>query len=245
MAFGIPGSETSGSGDNGPFLGRIQYDARVGFWKVVKRVQDAGGNWSSDETAPFQKPTFIADFGSLEVGYMKISSPPAFMLVPYGQPIPPQPQEVVKDANGKAKKAFMPGFRLKVCGKKTFGDDAAYHFASNAKTVMGPMEELYQAFCASPEAATGKIPAVANTGSKIIEVQNPQGNSKFYAPVFEIVGWVDRPAVFGDRTVPPPGAPAKAAAPAAAPAQHVAPPAPKAAPVAEKAPAMADDEMPW
>ena len=39
-------------------------------------------------------PAFAADFGSFEVGYIKLASPPAFLLVPMGQAIPPQPQEM-------------------------------------------------------------------------------------------------------------------------------------------------------
>ena len=241
MAFGIPGSDGGGSGGNGPFLGRIQYDARVGFWKIVKRIQAADG-WTDDVSEPFQKPTFLMDMGSLEVGYIKLTSPPAFLLVPYGQAIPPQPQEMTTDALGKQKKAFLPGFRVKVCGK-VFGDSDAYHFSGSAKTVLGPMDDLYNTFLASPEAATGKIPAVANTGSKIVEIQNPKGNSKFYAPIFAIVGWADRPAAFGERTVPAPtGKPAAAAPPAyAAPVpNHVPPPT---APAAKTE--MADSEMPF
>jgi hypothetical protein len=201
MAFGIPGSEPNAGGQ---YLSRIQYDARVGFWQIVKRVQDGAGNWVDDKTEPFKNPTMLFDMGSLEVGYIKLTSPPAFLVVPYGKPIPPQPQEMMTDAQGKQRKSYLPGFRVKVMSSKTFGDAEAYYFSNNSKTVMEPMDELYQIFEQAPEAAAGKVPLVAVTGTKVVENKNPQGTSRFYAPVFQIVQWLDRPAVLGDRTVPVP-----------------------------------------
>jgi len=217
MAFGIPGSEPS-SGDN-QFLGRIQYDARVGFWKIVKRVQGSDGGWMSEESEPFKNPTFLMDCGSLEVGYIKLTSPPAFLLVPYGQPLPPQPQEMMTDAQGKQRKAFLPGCRVKVASPKLFNDTDAYYFAVNSKAALGPMDELYQKFDAAPEAAKGLIPMVACAGTQTIEVTNKQGTSKFYAPTFSIVGWKERIPEFGERTVPIPGVKANGT-------HHAPPPAP-------------------
>lgn len=214
MAFGIPGSEPTGGGQ---FLGRIQYDTRVGFWQIVKRVQDGGGNWIDDKSEQFKNPTMLFDLPSLEVGYIKFASPPAFLVVPYGQPIPPQPQEMQADATGKQRKSFLPGFRLKVMSSKTFGDAEAYYFCHNAKTVMEPMDDLYQLYQQAPEAAAGQAPLVAVTGTRIVEIKNTQGTNRYHAPVFQIVGWVDRPDILGPRTVPAPAARAPVA-PAAAPA---------------------------
>lgn len=202
MAFGIPGSESQ----SGEFLGRIQYDTRVGFWQVIKRVQEAGGGWIDDKSEQFKNPTMLLDMGSLEVGYIKFASPPAFMTVPYGHPIPPQPQDMMADANGKQRKSFLPGFRLKVASSKVFGDSNAYYFAHNAKTVMEPMDELYQLYEQAPEAAAGKVPLVAVTGTRVVEIRSPQGTNRYHAPIFSIQGWYDRLEVFGPRTVPEPGA---------------------------------------
>lgn len=238
MAFGIPGSESAAGGE---FLGRIQYDTRVGFWQIVKRVQDGAGNWVDDKSEQFKNPTMLFDLGTLEVGYIKFASPPAFLVVPYGGQIPPQPQEMTTDAAGKQRKSFLPGFRCKVASAKTFGDDAAYYFAHNAKTVMEPMDELYQQFEQAPEAAAGKVPLVAVTGTRLVEIKTTQGTNRYHAPIFVIQAWYDRIGVFGERTVPTPVA--RASAPpvqqAAAPAQSwgapstgpVAPPPPAAAPV--------------
>ena len=233
MAFGIPGSESSGGAD-AEFLGRIQFDARSGFWKTVNRV-NVGGRFENQETEPFKAQSLLMDFGSLHAGYAKIASPPVFLLVPMGQPFPPRPVEMVKDDNGKDKPAFSPAFRIKVMSAKTFGDGEPRFFGSSAKTVMGGVEECWAAFCAAPEAAAGQVPVV-NITTRVVEVQTPRGSSKFYAPVFSIAQWVDRPAALGDRAVPPPaagGQPAAAPAASAPPPNHVPPPTPKAQPAAD------------
>lgn len=201
MAFGIPGSESSGDGE---FLGRIQYDARVGFWKVVKRVQQSDGGWVDQIGDDFKNPTMLFDLATLEVGYIKFASPPAFLVVPYGRPIPQQPEEMTTDQNGKKRKSFLPGFRMKVMSPKTFGDAAAYYFAHNAKTVMEPMDELYQLFEQAPEAAAGQIPLVEVTGTRIVEIKSSQGTNRYHAPVFAIRQWMERPEAFGERTIPAP-----------------------------------------
>lgn len=239
MAFGIPGSETTA---NGEFLGRIQYDTRVGFWQVCKRIQTADGGWADDKGEQFKNPTMLFDLGTLEVGYIKFASPPAFLVVPYGQPIPPQPQEMVTDDKGKQRKSFLPGFRVKVASQKVFGDGAAYYFAHNAKTVMEPMDELFQLFEQSPEAAMGKVPLVEVTGTRVIEIKSPQGTNRYHAPIFVIKAWYDRIEVFGDRTVPAPASNGHAARPSAPPPVQAAPSPPPAAPIREAA---LSDAMPF
>lgn len=239
MAFGLPNTDGATSG-NGEFLGRITYDARVGFWKTTKRVKGADG-YASEEGTPTQQVAFAADFGSLEVGYSKIASPPVFMVVPMGQPLPPQPEEMSAPdpKTGRVTKAFKPCFRVRVASSKTFGDGDAYYFSSNAKNVLNAMDALHNVYLSSPEAAEGKIPVVQSIKSTAIKTTNPSGTSTFYAPEFSILSWIDRPAVFGDRTVPAPGASAPRPIPAAPVTRHVPPPAPVAQPVREMA--MADD----
>lgn len=224
--FNIPGA--SSGGDSGPFLARVQYDARSGFFTNVNREQGADGAWKDHAGEPYRGPTFAVDFGSLEAGYIKFASPPSFLLVPYlgdDTVYPRQPEEMAQAKPGeKPRKAFLPGFRVKVMSKKTFGDSEPRYFAHTAKGVMGAMFDLYSAFASAPEARTGQIPLVAATGTKTLETSGPRGTTKNYAPVFTITGWVDRPAGFGERTVPPPSGPAPAASAA---------PAPKAAPAPE------------
>lgn len=240
MAFGLPGTESVADGQ---FLGRIQYDTRVGFWKIVRRIQHSDGSWGDEDNEPFKNPTFLVDFGSLEVGFIKFASPPAFVLVPYGHELPARPQEMRAGDDGRQVNAFLPGFRIKVCSPKLFSDNDAYHFAHTAKTVLTPMDDLHQRFLKAPEAATGLVPLVACTGTSVITAGR-QG-AKFYAPEFTIQRWMERPECFGERTVPPPSSPAAPASAASKPAsasRHVGPPA-------AKAPAMADtsldDEIPF
>lgn len=239
MAFGIPGSEGTGGGNgNGEFLGRIQYDTRVGFWKTVSRTQGPDGMWTNQESDLFRNPSFLMDLGGLEVGYIKMSSPPVFMLVPYGQPIPPQPQEL----GDKGRKAFQPGFRVKVISPKTFGDDEPRYFSNSAKTVLGPMQELWDRFAVSPEAHAGKIPVIQVDGTTINEIKSREGVNKYHAPNFKIVGWKDRPESLGERTVPAPTGsathpqqhtPSGGVQQVAAPSNHVPPPTAKAPSPAE------------
>lgn len=243
MAFGLPGTDT-GSGANGEFLGRINCDARSGAWTITRRVQDKDGGWSNESSSPFFGPTFLMDFGSLEVGWMKIATPPSFLLAPMGKPVPPQPEEMapMRPGDKQARRAYQQGFRLKVMSQKTFGDMEPYYFSATSKTVMGAVEALWNLFCVSPEAWDGKVPVVAVTGADKVQVKTPQGTNTFHAPIFNINTWVDRPAGLGERTVPPP-APRAGATSAPAPAAHVPPPAPVEAPQPQPQPQTAGGLM--
>ena len=229
MAFGIPGTESSSSGNN-EFLGRLQFDARSGLWKHVTRAEE-GGRYFNVESEDYMNPSFLMDFGSLEVGYAKISNPPAFLMVPYGAVMPQYPEEL----NPEGKKAFNPAARIKVMSPRTFGDDAARYFLLSSKTGLPAMEEAWNAFAASPEAQSGMIP-VAQTSTRTVEVKTPQGLSKFKVPVFTFTAWIERPAGLGDRVVPVPAASSR---PAPAPAPVVAAPVPVSTPVAAPAPVAA------
>lgn len=210
--FGLPQNETQ-TGQT-EFLDRISIDARSGFWKIITRKKGDDDAWFSEESEPFQKPTMLFDFGSIESGWAKTTKPPAFIYVPLGQPMPPKPQEQMLDDNGKNKDAFQAGFRVKVMSSKTFGDDRAYFFGSTSKTVMKATWDLYTLFQQAPEAAAGKVPIVAVTGNSKNTITTPKGSQTFYAPTFAIAGWTDRLAVLGERTVPAPALSAQPVRPA-------------------------------
>ena len=218
MALGLGGG--GGNGEGGAFLPLLKYDARSGRMNVSQRSQNAiTGAWESEDQdisrlAKGETPSFVVDFGSIEVGWIEFSKPPAFAVVPLGKAMPAKPGE-----------GFKQGFRVKVAGKLLATPEGAMvrEFASTSNAVKGAMDTLHTAFEAAPEAAAGKVPVVAFVDTRAIKTQTPQGTTTNYAPVFEIVQWVDRHAMLGERTVPPPIAGAKPApAPAAAPA-----PAPK------------------
>jgi hypothetical protein len=230
MAFGIPGSDTGNS--NSEFLGRLQFDARSGLWKHVTRKNE-GGQYFNDESEDYMNPSFLMDFGSFEVGYARISSPPAFLMTPYLGKATAYPQRPT-ELNPEGKMAFNPATRIKVLSPKTFGDSEPRYFMISSKTGMPAMEEAWQAFAAAPEAQEGKVPVV-NATTRTIEVKTPQGMSKFKVPVFTFAQWVDRPAALGERITPIPArtaAPTPQPAPAPAPSvvNQMPPPAMAAAP---------------
>lgn len=240
MAFGIPNNDAGG--DGGKFLNRIQFDARSGFFMNVDRVQNSQGEWVKKESDPYRGASFAVDFGTLEVGYIKLTGTPSFLVVPFGKPIPPQPSEqTTPDKQGKTKHAFTPGFRVQVMSRKTFGDNEPRYFSGTSKALCGAMEDLHNAFLAAAEARTGQIPLVTASGTKTIEVKSKEGTSKFYAPIFTIESWIDRPAGFGERTVSAPGGAVPQPRPAPAPQVAAAPPP-------SRVPAMAgnlDDDIPF
>ena len=237
MAFGIPGSESQG----GAFLGRLQYDARVGFWKIVKRAQQPDGGWDDEPSEPFKNPAFLLDLGTFEVGYIKFASPPAFLVVPFGHPIPPRPAEKMTNDAGQERNAYLPGFRSKVYNPKMFMDQDAYYFANNSKTVMDPMDAVHTLASQAPEYRAGKIPLIRVTGTTANKIEGPRGNNTYYAPVFVIAGWHDRPECFGPRTVALPGFSVPPVVATAAPTNGNGHAAPKAAPASATPPPNEDE----
>lgn len=199
MALGL----STGNGEGGSFLPLCKYDARSGRMMIVDRVQGPNG-WESQETdITRQQPTFCVDFGSIETGWIAFGKPPSFVLAPLGQGMPKRPEGA----------DFKQGFRCKIAGKALGG---VREFASVSKAVISAIDRLHSLFEAAPEAAEGKLPLVRFSDTEPVKTQTPQGTTTNYAPVFEIVGWVDRNAdILGPRTVPAPGRKTVAAAPAA------------------------------
>jgi hypothetical protein len=216
----------SGGGDRLPVL---KYDARAGRLFLLDRVQDANGDWQTDQRElKADAAQFAMDFGSVEVGWFLFpkGAAPMMVTVPYGQPVPPQPAAVgtIKDdKTGKERpNNFRQGFRVKVAGKALAAPDGGIvrELAANAIVSINGLNELHNAFEAAPEARAGKIPVVKLADT----IPEKAGQSTNYRPVFQIVAWADRPAdVLGPRTVPPPGAraPAPASPQAATPTAKV------------------------
>ena len=109
--------------------------------------------------------------------------------------------------DGKERSAFLPGFRCKVYNPKMFGDERAYYFANNAKTVLEPADAIHTIAMQSPEYKAGKMPLVKVMGVNAVKIEGPRGSNTYYAPAFMIGGWYDRPECFGPRTVALPGDP--------------------------------------
>ncbi len=226
-------------------MGRLQFDARVGFWCVIDREQGSDGGWSDRRSDDVRKLSFAIDFGGLEIGWLKLSSPPSFVLAPYGQTCPPQPQEM-GDNN---KRAFSFGFRVKTLSPTLFGDDKPRYFSGTSRSLLDPFHGLHQAYLHAPEAQAGQIPIVKVTGTTVTEAKTPQGTSRFHSPIFEIARWIDRSPELGEATASSGVAQQPMSAPAGEPkssrvempVKHVPPPTPKPAP----AKADLDDDLPF
>ena len=89
--FGFP--EKTGSG--GEFVPVLKYDAKAGRFFRVDRVQDADGNYTSDQVDITQIVKFIADFENIEVGNISFMAgqAPDFQLVRMGDAVPPSPSD--------------------------------------------------------------------------------------------------------------------------------------------------------
>lgn len=173
--MGLPSG--SAGGDIKP---RIQYDAKAGKWHRVDRHQGASGEWINDMFEMDKGDMFLMDFTNIEVGWIAfLPTGPDFQMVPNGTPVGPKPTE-----------AHKPGFRISVVLPK---EDTDRHFASTAKSVLGVIDELHTAAAAN----NGQVPVVKIAGTRVIETKGPQGMTRNYAPLLEIVKYVPRPAALG------------------------------------------------
>ena len=226
MAFGMQVA-------SGQFLSHVRYDARAG--KMFKMDKRADGGSDAVELPPGTR--FAVDLGTFEAGYVAFTAQgPVRHMVPYttDTALPPRPADL--DSEGKP--MFRPGFWTKICGTAVYG---AREWFSNAAVLLGAMDDFWTTATASAEAAAGQIPLIAITGTVPVKSGSGARTSTNYAPVIQIVGWVDRPeALLGPRTVPAPRAQATAQATAqagAAPVQAAA-----RAPAQAKVP---EDAMPF
>lgn len=208
MALGL---QTESS--NGEYKPILKYDARAGRFFRVDRAQDSAGNWTTNNVEVTQGFTAVFDLDNIEVGWAMFAAgvAPSFAMVPLGAALPAKPSDQHKQT-----------FRMSIKLGKSIGGDVR-EFASQAKVVIAAVDDLHTAYEAQKAANPGKLPIVSLTGSKPVVSSGKGQSSTNYQPVFEITGWVDRPAeLSGDPAQPQ----AQQAAPAPAPA-----PAPQPVPV--------------
>lgn len=185
MALGL-NTETGG----GDYADIVKYDARAGRMFRVDRTQGASG-WETNNveiTSGFQA---VMDLDNISVGWALFAAgvAPQFAMVPLGQDLPPRPSDQHKQ-----------GFRMMVkLGKQSGGD--IREIASQAKVVIAAMDQLHTEFTAAKAANPGKLPVVALTGTTPVVSTGKGQSSTNYAPVFQIVKWVDRPVELG--AIPP------------------------------------------
>lgn len=187
----------SGGGD---YANIIKFDARAGRMFRIDRSQDGGGQWQTNNIEITNGFQAVVDMENISVGWALFAAgvAPSFSMVKLGQPLPAKPSDQHKQ-----------GFRVMVKLGKASGGDVR-ELASCAKVVIGALDTLHTAYEAQKAANPGKLPVVALKGSTAVVSTGKGQSSTNYAPIFEIVKWVDRPDDL------PVGVAAPAAAPVAA-----------------------------
>lgn len=185
MALGFSGS--SGGGDFKPVC---KYNAKAGRMYRVDRTE-SGGTFSNEEIEITNGFQAVFDMDSIEVGFAKFvrGSAPEWRMVKLGQPWPDCPPDVGTDG----KRLFKKTFRLDIKLGASVGGDVR-EFASSAGCVIDAFNLIHTAYEQGLKDNPGKLPIIAMPSTV---KQAGKGGDNNYAPVFEIVGWVDRERAFG------------------------------------------------
>jgi hypothetical protein len=162
------------------YLPVVKFDARYGTFTRVDRVQDESGNWRTDpHEIPADDFEFIADLGSLEIGWIHFGG--------NGQAPDFRMKGVKDDIGKKPGDNFKEGFRLKLKLTNVAGDDTR-ELASTAIGMWKSMDELHSAYVKGVEKNKGKLPLVG-----VHEIIAVEGKTTTYRPDFKILKWVARP----------------------------------------------------
>lgn len=189
------GLQTGGAGgDIKPF---IKFDARAGRMFRVDRTQTAGGQWESNEVDISRDFTAILDLANIKVGWVNFTpqGPIQRMVILGKEPMPARPADVT--AEGKP--AFKQGFEFDLLLSKANGGGPVRKFGSSAGCVIEAIDALHDEYSGTPEARDGKLPIVRLIDTKAVKA----GQSTNYRPIFQISGWVDRPAELAGASAPP------------------------------------------
>jgi hypothetical protein len=181
MALGI-NTETSGGLDLVPI---IKYDARAGRVSRIDRSNTDGSGWTTEQVDITNSFKAVFDLENVETGWMNFNTggAPDFRLVPLGQ-----------DKGQRPSDAHREGFRVMLKLHASCGGDVR-ELSSQAKAVIGSFDQLHDAYLEGVKKNPGKLPVVSMPSSKPIQTQGPNNTKTTnYAPVFEIVSWVARPA---------------------------------------------------
>lgn len=209
MALGFNFGE---GGSGGEIIPIIKFDCRSG--RMFRRDRVNGEDNIVDVSRSFKA---VFDFENIEVGYINFDtgSAPDFQVVRFGQKQPDRPSEKHK-----------PGVRLLVKLSKELGGDLR-ELASTARAFLRGIDELHSAYAAGVAANPGKLPVVTLKDTVAITTGEGARKSTNYSPVFEIVGWVARPAdlVYKPKNPASVAAPAPAGGPPATGSTQVSAPA--------------------
>ncbi len=174
MGFGL-NYDTQSNGDIVPL---IKYDARAGRLFRVDRADTI--NPPVDIKRPFKA---VVDLENVEVGYMNFATggAPDFVLAKLGDPLPQRPSQDHKQ-----------GIRIMLKLGKDCGADVR-ELATVAKVGLRGLDDLHTAYEASREKQAGQLPIVVLKDTIAVTSEGQGQKSTNYQPVFEIVGWADRP----------------------------------------------------
>ena len=199
MGLGI---NTEASSGGGKFLPIVKFDAKAGDMIVVNREPAGDGTWDKNEVEVELPQKVVMDLGNIEIGWISFSPSYSAHLVKVGERMPMKPSDDHKQA-----------VRIKVL----FKDHGLREFTPTSKTVLRAIDTLHDQYVEQAPAHKGKMPVVTIDGTETVKIQTPQGELRFKVPKWQITGWVDPPAAFGEADAPAPvaapkPAPAKAAA---------------------------------
>ena len=154
----------------GDFKVFVSYNAKAGRWYTKRDGKDEPQFEVADMTAVFDMP-------GLKTGWFKFSAgvAPEKVMDPSFTAAAPNPGQ-----------DFKRGFMLDLFSDKNLL--GVREFSSTAGIVIDAMNDLFDAWMAAPEVATGQLPVVRCVG--VFPVTNKHGTN--YQPKFEIVGWTRR-----------------------------------------------------
>jgi hypothetical protein len=176
----IPGMT---GGDSTPI---IKYNAKARLWKV--------------DDVPLNAITFVVDMDNAEAGWSRFAenSAPDFRMVRVadllaGAHYPEAPD--VRGADGTL--LYRKGFRVqvKIPDKVAAGKPSVREFASNSFVTKRAFDALFDQWFAGRAANPDKLPVVQVKNYE--EVAGKHGSN--FAPIFELVRWIDRPADLGPK----------------------------------------------
>jgi hypothetical protein len=161
------------------FLPRLKYDARSGALYLETRINN-GGVWESQQRSVTEGFRAIFDLETVEIGWMHFpkGAAPNLVLVPVGQ-----------DAGDAPTPDHKQGFRLLVKMPSELGGDVR-EFISTALATWNAIDALHTPYAKEAGKHPSQLPIVKLT--ETIEIRAANGTS--FTPVFEIDGWVARPA---------------------------------------------------
>jgi hypothetical protein len=149
----------------------------------VDRSQNAAGQYDSETVEITPNFQAVVDMEAIELGWLSFptNAAPDIVVAPYGQQLPPRPS-----LNHRT------GFRVHMLLGKSCGGDVR-EMAANAQASIAGMDALHDAYLSGVKANAGKLPVVKLAGTKAIVSTGKAATSTNYEPLWQIVGWVDRP----------------------------------------------------